>query len=97
MGESLGIRLSSVQKVENLDPVGYPINHDVVGMDNNFPGAGDPAEAIKAGVTWKGRGSRFDRGVQLTGRNGVTVSDVVQGLPELSASFRSPVNPHCFC
>jgi hypothetical protein len=33
----------------------------------------------------------------LTGRNGVTVSDVVQGLPELSASFRSPVNPHCFC
>ena len=47
-GESSGIRLSSVQKVENLDPVGYPINHAVVGMDNNFPGAGDPAEAIKA-------------------------------------------------
>lgn len=86
-----------MQYVQDFDPVGHPINHDVVGMDNDFPGTGDLAEAIKVGVTWKGRGSRFDGGVQLTGRNGVTVSDVVQGLPELSASFRSPVNPHCFC
>ncbi len=86
-----------MQKVKNLDPVGHPINHDVVGMDNDFPGTGDPAESVKVGVTWKGRGSRFDGRMQVTGRNGVTVSDVVQGLPEFSASFRSPVNPHCCC
>lgn len=86
-----------MQYVQDFDPLGHPINHDIVGMDNDFPGAGDLAEAIKVGVKWEGGGSRFDGGVQLTGRNGVTVSDVVQGLPELSASFRSPVNPHCFC
>lgn len=86
-----------MQYVQDFDALGYPINHDVVGMDNDFPGTGDLAEAIKVGVKWEGGDSRFDGGVQLTGRNGVTVSDVVQGLPELSASFRPPVNPHCFC
>lgn len=86
-----------MQKVKDLDSIGDPVNHDIVWMDNDLPGIGDSSESIKVGMVWKGRGSGLDRFVQLAGRNSVTVSDVVQDLPEFSASFGSPVNQHCAC
>jgi hypothetical protein len=43
-----------MQKVQSLDAVGHAINHNVVGMNNDFPGTGYPTESIKVGMSWKG-------------------------------------------
>ena len=71
------ILLPGVQNADDFDGSGRnAVNHDIVRVNDDFPGSGDPAMAIKIGVLGKRRGRALDFLEQVECCGGVSFCDV---------------------
>lgn len=71
------ILLPGMQNADDFDGSGRnAVNHDIVRVNDDFPGPGDPSMAIKIGMLGKRGGRAFDFLEQVECCGGVSFCDI---------------------